>query len=81
MRVLSVRARFGSVSQCPNGCFHISLPNLSFRMTESEYRLLLEMLADSAEAACAENGPFEPPLRPGTVDSRDQNPAVRCLSV
>jgi hypothetical protein len=24
-------------------------------MTESEYRILFEMLADSAEAACAEN--------------------------
>jgi hypothetical protein len=51
-RVLSVRPKFGSVSRCPNGCFHVSLPNLTFRVTETEYRVLLDMLAEAAEAAC-----------------------------
>jgi hypothetical protein len=49
LRVLAARKGFGSVSRCPSGCYHISLPNLSFRVTLAQYRALLEMLADAEE--------------------------------
>lgn len=57
-RILSSREGFGSVSRCRAGCYHVRLPNVAFRVSPAEYRLLLELLADSAENPSA--SPIEP---------------------
>lgn len=52
-RILAAREGFGSVSRCPAGCYHVRLPHVAFRVSAREYRMLLELLADSAESPSA----------------------------
>ncbi len=49
--VLSTRNGFGSVARCPQGCFHVGLPTLAFRLPERQFWTFVEMLNEAAERA------------------------------
>ena len=38
----------GEVSLCPEGCLHIDTPAVSVRLTEPQFRALVEMLTTAA---------------------------------
>ena len=38
----------GEISSCSGGCVHIDSPAISFRMTEPDFRALVQMVSEAA---------------------------------
>lgn len=55
--LLSSKKDFGWVMRCPNGCIHISIGNLTFRLSEAHYWTLMEMLSESATEIANHSSP------------------------
>lgn len=46
--VVLSKGPLGEISVCSGGCVHIDSPAISIRMTEPDFRTLVEMVSDAA---------------------------------